>query len=376
MQQVTPVILVGEAPGASEARITDAQGRAPGFVGASGIELLRMMNEAGVITFTAADAEFIRRYYNDGDPHCLDAVWRLHPEVYRTNVFSTHPPGNHIEAFCGPKKEGIPGYPALLAAKYVRAEHAHELDRLGDEVRARSPNLILALGNTALWALCGLPKISKLRGSTRLATHTADGFKVLPIYHPAAVLRQWDLRPTTIIDLGKAKREAEFPDVRRPHRQIWIEPSIEDIIRFKREHIDGCELLSTDIETAGNRITCIGFAPRADLALVVPFDDERAKGRCYWSNLQDEIRAWNIVKEILEDRSIPKLFHNAQFDVAFLLRSMGLKTLNMREDSMLLHHALMPEALKGLGYLGSLYTDQGSWKTERRVATTVLKKDG
>jgi hypothetical protein len=40
---------------------------------------------------------------------------------------------------------------------------------------------------------------------------------------------------------------------------------------------------------------------------------------------------------------------------------------------MLLHHALQPESLKGLGFLGSVYTDEGNWKQMRNVGT--VKRD-
>ena len=40
--------------------------------------------------------------------------------------------------------------------------------------------------------------------------------------------------PTTVMDLMKAKREAEFPEVRRPKREIWIEPTLEDLDEFYR----------------------------------------------------------------------------------------------------------------------------------------------
>jgi hypothetical protein len=41
---------------------------------------------------------------------------------------------------------------------------------------------------------------------------------------------------------------------------------------------------------------------------------------------------------------------------------------------MLLHHALYPEAQKSLGYMGSLYTDEGSWK-QMRGKTTIKRED-
>ena len=41
---------------------------------------------------------------------------------------------------------------------------------------------------------------------------------------------------------------------------------------------------------------------------------------------------------------------------------------------MLLHHALQPESLKALGFLGSLYTDEGPWK-QMRGKFTEFKAD-
>ncbi len=361
------LLLIGEAKGEAEEKIDSS------FVGTSGVELLRMLSEARIIELSPFDREYISRYYDRGDPKLLDAVWSLHPEVYRTNVFQRHPPGNNLEYFCGGKSDAIQGYPALVKSKYCRREFEPELDRLASEILAHDPNLILCLGNTALWALTGKTGISKLRGTTLLSTHAVADFKLLPTYHPAGVLRQWELRPTVIADLMKARREMEFPEIRRPEREIWIEPSLEDIITFKEKYIDGCKLLSVDIETSGQRITCIGFAPNERLALVVPFDDERAKTGSYWASKELESQAWSFVRSILADARTGKLFHNGMYDIAFLWRSMRIKVINATEDSMLLSHALQPESLKGLGYLGSIFSDEGSWKGMRKREKTIKR---
>lgn len=360
-----PLIFLGEARGANEHKLNSS------FVGPSGVELLRMSHEAGLITLTAIDQDYINSFYRTGDPAQLEAVWGLHPEVHRTNVFNLHPPGNKLEEFCGTKAQAIGGYPSLGKSMYIRAEFEPELQRLQDELINLDPNLIVCLGNTALWALAGRTGISKLRGTTLLSTHTVDGFKLLPTYHPAAVLRQWELRPTTIADLMKASREAAYPDIRRPHREIWIEPTIEDIKDFIANHIRGCSLLSTDIETSGQRVTCIGFAPSAALGIVIPFDDSRRASGSYWPTGEAEKQVWEIVRGILEDSSVPKLFHNGLFDITFLWRSYGIKTLNAKEDSMLLSHALHPESLKGLGYLGSIFSGESNWKSMRTKNETI-----
>lgn len=371
-----PILLLGEAPGEQEAKIGSS------FVGASGVLLLNLLHDSGVIHLTSDDRGLLSKYWTTQDPNCTEAVWQMHTEVHRINVFAQHPPKNDLSWFCGPKEEALPGYPPLIKKKpeyrywrggYLRKEFAHELDRLGDEILRYDPNLIVAMGNTPLWALCGRSGITKLRGTTCVSTHTVSGYKLLCTYHPAAVLRQYELRPTTVADFSKINREKEFPDVRRPRCEIWIEPAIEDIERFIEEHIKGCALLSVDIETSGNQVTCIGFAPRKDLALVIPIHDSRNKSGSYWTTAEEELRCWALIRSILENRMIPKLLQNGLYDSAFLWRSYGIRIMGMREDSMLCHHALQPEALKGLAYLGSVYTDHGPWKSERTKNETIKR---
>ncbi len=366
---VSKLVLLGEAWGQQEERIRSA------FVGASGVELLKMLDEAGVITLTSADHSYISAFWRTSKPQNINAVWQLHPEVSRMNVFNFHPAGNKIETLCGPKELAIHGYPKLSSKGpgWLHRRFQSELDRLGDDILRANPNLIVCLGNTPLWALAGTTGISKLRGTTRISTHTVSGYKLLPTYHPAAVLRQWELRPTVVVDLIKASREMEYPEVRRPEREIWIEPTLGDLGAFYERYIASCTRLAVDIETSGNQITCIGLSPNPRIGLVIPFYDSRGKNRSFWPDLQSELHAWDFVRKILEDRSIHKIFQNGLYDIAFIWRSTGIKTYGAEEDTMLLHHSLQPEALKGLGYLGSVYTDEGAWKQERRVSTTIKR---
>jgi DNA polymerase I-like protein with 3'-5' exonuclease and polymerase domains len=195
-------------------------------------------------------------------------------------------------------------------------------------------------------------------------------FKLLPTYHPASVFRNYDNRPVIIADLMKAKRESSHAEIRRPHREIWIEPTLDDIREFTANHIRGCSLLSTDTETSGERITCIGFAPSSGSAIVIPFDDPRAASGSYWPTPDAEARCWRLVRDILEDPTILKLFQNGAYDIAFIWRSMNIKVLGAVDDTMLLNHALQPEMLKSLGFLGSIYSDEGTWKDMRKAKTT------
>jgi uracil-DNA glycosylase len=329
------IALVGEAWGEQEELL-----RMP-FVGAAGHELNRMLAESGI--------------ERSG---CLV-----------TNVFALRPkPTNDIENLCAPASAVSHTLPAIKPGKYIRDEYLPELDRLYAELKEFQPWVTVALGGTALWALCGDGRISKLRGT---AMATAHG-KVLPTYHPAAVLRQYDLRPVTVLDLAKARRESEFPEVRRPDRTIIIEPSLSDIEEFYNDHIVGCRILAFDIETSGDQITCIGFAPRTDLALVVPFVDPR-KGGNYWPSKATELLAWGWVRTILATDA-RKVGQNTLYDIRFLWQRYGIPVMNYTDDTMLLHHALFPESEKSLGFLGSVYTNEPSWKM-MRGKQTIKKED-
>jgi len=369
-----PTVLLGEAWGENEEKLQEA------FVGGSGIWLLRMLNDSGFMTLSSEDWSFIREYWNTGNPEFLNMVWVMHPEFHRTNVINQRPPGNKIEAFCGPKKEGVPGYPPLVKGKALSAEFEPELDRLGEELCEVNPNLIVCLGNTPLWAMAGLTAITKNRGTTMMSTHCVAGFKLLPTFHPAAVMRQIELRPTTVMDLNKASREAEFPEIRRLKREIWIEPTLEDLEVFYERYIrptsgSGVSILSVDIETSGNQITQIGFSVGATIALVIPFFDRRKRDRCYWPTDRDECAVVGFVRRILEDRSIRKVFQNGLYDIAFIWRCWGIRVYSAEHDTMLLHHALQPESLKGLAYLASVYCDEGPWKNLREKRETIKRDD-
>jgi DNA polymerase len=335
------ITIIGEAYGAEEERK-----RSP-FVGASGWELTRMLDEAGIAR---------------GD-------------CFLTNVFNLRPAGNKIEELCGEKKEGIKGYPALVRGKYVRKEFLPELERLGDEILERDPNIIICLGNTPLWALTGNTGISKLRGTTTTSTHCVSGYKCLPTYHPAAVIRKWELRSIVVIDFAKALRESAFPEIHRPHRQIFIPETLEDINDFFIRHLPECTALAVDIETSGGRITCIGFAPTRETAMVIPIVNKRRKGGNHWSDGPTEHCIWQAIRRVLSSPMPAKIFQNGLYDISFLWRAYGIGVRGAEEDTMLLHHALYPESLKGLGFLGSIYCDEGAWKGMRKGTETIKRED-
>lgn len=343
---VTKIAIVGEAWGAEE----EAQ-RVP-FVGASGWALNQMLDEAGI--------------------HRADC--------FLTNVFNLRPPGgNDVANLCTDKANGVSSLGPVTLGKYLNYRYLPELDRLRQEITGLRPNIIIALGNTATWAILGTSGISRIRGTvTNGARPGFESSKVLPTFHPAAVLRDWSLRPVTVLDLAKASREAAFPEIRRPERTVYIEPSLEDLEWYFEKHLRNAPIISFDIETAGDQITCIGFAGGPTSAIVIPFRDIRRHNQpgymgSYWATHEAEVLAWRFVRRVL-NTATPKVAQNGLYDVNFLWTRYGIPVNNFEDDSMLLHHALQPESLKGLGFLGSVYTNESSWKLMNRRDPTVKRE--
>jgi hypothetical protein len=241
------------------------------------------------------------------------------------------------------------------------------VEALWDKLRTAEPNLVVALGNTACWAILGEAKISVIRGTVK--TSPRLGFKVLPTYHPAAVVRQWNLRTIVVADFEKVKYEAEFNDIRRIERWLTIEPTLAEIAAWIERP---AAYYAVDIENHYGPLSMVGFARSHDDALVIPFIDESKPGWNYWPSVEDEVQAWKLADTLLR-KPVPKLFQNGIYDLTHLLRA-GFRPTQCQDDSMLLHHSLYPEMLKGLGFLGSVYSHEIAWK-QMRTKGNNLKRD-
>lgn len=312
------------------------------------------------------------RPFTDGSGYVLDkmlsAAGIRRSECHVTCVFYRYPGAGGIERqMCGGKEGGI--LPAFSRGKYVRNEFQPELDRLTGEIERVNPNVILAMGNAALWALTGGIGIKKNRGTPMQGT---TGHKVIPTWAPVSVIRQWTLRPIVIADLHKAKAQSEYPDIRRPKRIIHMDPTIEDIEAFYHEYIVPAPFLSVDIETKSKTITEIGFATSASRALVVPFYHRASPGRNYWSTFDEEREAWRWVRRILAEK--PVIGQNYQYDLKYLWQTVGIPNPHFIGDTMILHHTLQPEMEKGLGFLASIYTQEPAWKWMRQDADKLKKE--
>ncbi|PYS90924.1 MAG: hypothetical protein DMF62_03730 [Acidobacteria bacterium] len=322
------IAFVGEAPGETEEMIGIP------FVGKAGQEFTALLQESGI----------------------------ERSRCYLTNVLWTRPPNNKMESFCVSKKDLPSSYslPPLSLGKYLHPDLLPELDRLKSELDELRPNLCVALGNTALWALTGSAAIGSSRGTVSSST-LIPGLKVLPTYHPAAVLRNWAWRVVVLQDLAKAKLEMEFPEIRRTERRIKINSGLEETLLWLLD-AQRSPILSCDIETEKRQITSIAFATTPSNILVIPFWNKEKPDWSHWNEVEECI-VWDEIFHLLS--SHPRvLFQNGIYDCQYLW-DMLIPIPGFLEDTMILHHSMYPELPKSLAFLGSIYTNDVAWKRMR-----------
>lgn len=319
-----------------EALLRDEAGLGIPFISTGGAELKKMLSEAG-IDFNS----------------CSSSV-----------VLSVPPAENKVDNVCVKKAEAGYSYPPPLSqGKYLHPSLLSERNRVYDEINLVNPNLVIALGNVATWCLLDKAGIASLRGATFRSPHVSA--KVLPTYHPAAILRNWELRHTVVVDLMKAEREQTTKDITYDEVTVIIEPTFAEMEEFLVLAMAAPEI-TIDIETSPLRgqITCVGFST-GSISLVIPFVDKRKKGYSYWPTQGEEVRAWSYVKRLC---SLPncKILQNGMYDITWLWRKIGITLQGSLDDTMLFHHSMFPEMTKGLDFLGSIYANLPAWKTLHR----------
>ena len=322
------IIVLGEAPGNNET----IYGRP--FVGGAGKELMDQLRDAGL------------------DPD----------SIYFTNVFPFQPEKNNVEHYFLPKKEGITTIPPLKNGKYLNPDALQFYCDTLQSLRNHPARIIIALGNTALWALTGLQGITKYRG----VWHQWEDKWILPTIHPSAILRRYQDRSTVIVDLLSVKtfldsgKPSPLDDA--PIYTIHKNPLRSDLENFYQAAA-AAPSLSCDIETAVSQIRSFGFSISPTEAFVIPiFEIDTGN---YWLRPEDEVYAVQIIKRICE-LPAPKLFQNGLYDLQYLWKIWGITVRNPEHDTYLLHHALQPELPRSLGYLGSIYTNNPAWKQMRK----------
>jgi len=329
------VMLVGEIP-------TDQDERAGApFTGTSGQELNRMLHEAGI----------------------------MRSECYVTNVCKVRPAGNDLDNFIAKAKKDIGPQHSLLRDRYVTKEVREGYTELLAEIEMVQPNIIVAFGNLALWALTGEWGVTKWRGSQLL---TDNGVKVIPTIHPAAVLRDWPQRAMVLNDLRRVKRHMTTRTYdNKPEWKFVIRPSFPTVHSILVGNLlprveAGETWLDFDIETRNGHIACIGLSWSRTEGLCIPFIFNTTNEH-YWSEEEETQIVWFLYR-LLTHPNVRVRWQNGLYDAQYVYRHWHFIPRG-GQDTMISQHSLFAALPKGLGFIASLYADWYKyWKDEGKIA--------
>jgi uracil-DNA glycosylase family 4 len=307
------IFLVGEAPGKDEDRIGQP------FVGYAGKTLNWLLGQAGI----------------------------SRAEVKIANVARVRPPNNKIATYFEDRQCTIP---TLQMAQWII--------ELKQELEECQPNIVVALGATALWALTGEKSIGKLRGYT-LPCQLVPGMKVLATYHPQAINYEWKNFFPCILDLKKAKYHSEFRELKQKFPQIVDNASVSDFVRYLQQiYTSHDEPISVDIETIqpGSHISTIGIAtsPMFGMSTCIL----KGKYPCLNENEEIELNYW--LSKVLTSKQL--IFQNAPYDTSVLLLNNRIWCKNVAMDTLIAAHVCWPELPRDLGFLASIALDVPPWK--------------
>lgn len=326
-------MLVGEAWGEHEDQL-----KTP-FVGPSGSELNRMLHEVGL----------------------------LRSECFTTNLINARPPENDIGKWIALKKKDRTATHVELRDKWVLPIVREGYVNLLSEIDSVEPNIIVAFGNAAMWALTGLWGVVKWRGShLRANTPTRLKPKVIPTYHPAAILRQWDWRAAGLSDLRRVKKQIDSPDYQLPEYNFALRPSfakVTEIFDVLVSKLDLSELwLDVDIETRAGHIACIGLSWSRTETLTLPLMClERREG--YWSDVEEAALVWRL-RQLLTHPNVRVRWQNGLYDAQYIWKHWHFVPRGA-QDTMISQHALFSDLPKALHFQASLYAQHYVyWKDE------------
>lgn len=309
------LMVVGEAPGIVEIAKKEA------FVGPSGELLRKSFQSVGL-----------------PDPS----------EVFITNALLCRPPKGQIS------KEAI---------SKCRA-------RLLEEIELVKPRLILAFGNTALHALTGnyKYKVTQVQGQV-LTIDIPYRLNVIPILHPAAILRAGGLYPQFLQALRRARqvfdqgRSGGLPDPTYTvvENQAMLERAIKGLVKQP--------LLVGDIETDGNartgRILALGVCWNQ------PKGTDPEPGRV----LIFPEKMIPYVKPLLEHPYPKWIWQGGKYDMEWLWHR-GINA-RLDHDTMMLHYALVEQTgTHDLEQMSMLYLGDTPYKRPVREQAKDSKKTG
>lgn len=328
-----PICVAGEAPGADE----DEAGLP--FVGASGKEQDRMLREAGI----------------QPDQVCF------------TNPYKVRPPNNDLTLL---PSLGIPL--DLFERQFI------------EEVNTYKPTIIICAGATSMRLLCpqtGIRKhnktdypIGKWRGSLLTSPFLTYPHYVIPVQHPAFILREWSERQVSVMLYERALEEWTYVHKNGqlnplPQRTLITNPPYAELFAELKRISDTRQRVSVDIELLWLRPVKKFNIPSKRLVYTIALatSPSWAVSFCFWDYSVNQLQyLFPLLQRILtNNKQIGQNY--ITFDCSWL-STIGLKPdVNLVDDVMVKHHVLYIEMPHNLAFMTMQFTRENYYKDEARA---------
>lgn len=239
-------------------------------------------------------------------------------------------------------------------------------NQLQRDLREFKPNLVILVGDNTLRGLgFGKMTTSTWRGSV-FHCNSPDspvyGYKCMCIQHPLIIMKQYSFMPLLLMDLSRAKTEAEKPELTKPVQNYTVQLTPGEVVQKLQALRLARKPVSMDIEGYVNNVTCISFTNTAHEAFIVDLLHQSPS---------DELTILRAVDEFCSDPLVPKILQNSLYDSFVLAYTYGILIRNIQHDTMLSQWEIYPELPKGLGTQTSIWTNYPYYKSDRKIEDTI-----
>jgi hypothetical protein len=222
-------------------------------------------------------------------------------------------------------------------------------------IDAVKPILVFACGNLAMKMLIKKSGITNKRGKAfEYSTTEGHSCVVIPIFHPYSVIKEPRHEYLFEADIKNGYEKYVLGKKSEGDFSYGVLMSVSEVEMLEYRLKQSNDTIAVDIETTGlnfltDSIQTIAISSK-DGNWVIPLDH---KDSPFIKGTKQYPFIWKALRKILENPNNRKVFHNAKFDLKFLVHH-GIYARNVW-DTKIMHHLINENVPKSLMDLVKLY---------------------
>lgn len=233
------------------------------------------------------------------------------------------------------------------------------------EIATIDPDIIVPMGNKSLKFCLGRVGLTKLRGQAQEIEFMGRKRIIFPMVSYSLATKKPVYNQYLVRDLNTLEdlyRNGMTTLSQVNYKSLETIPEIrQELQRMKHE----AKVIVFDTETTGtnpfmdySKVVCISLTDKSHYGIVIPLQKTDSP---FTSDELNQVTS--LLKELLEDESIPKVAHNGKFDIKWLAEVLDIHVANFNFDTMLAHYLAISEdqGSQGLKYQAWEFTDMGGY---------------